>query len=205
MAVKLNTEFNYKYQIEGNTPWERIKHLKSFLEGRIRAATGEEVAEIRRRADEAELSFLKESGAPEHVVLRAEAALLESDAEHVVAADAFERNREEIEILKRLLAEEYAIAEATRIPGYTDEQMFEVNAANEFTVMIAREIQAEIISYGRPSSARVRNAMSNPHTMQALQAVGLLPVEAKMLVSHDPSVISIKNQDGTPILLENKD
>ena len=33
MAQKFNTEFNYRYQVIGNTPWERIKTLKGFLEG----------------------------------------------------------------------------------------------------------------------------------------------------------------------------
>jgi len=43
MAQKFNTEFNYRYQVIGNTPWERIKTLKGFLEGRIRALALEEV------------------------------------------------------------------------------------------------------------------------------------------------------------------
>jgi len=81
------------------------------------------------------------------------------------------------------LAELYEIAE--RIPGYTDEQMFEANAANEFTVSIGKDIQAEIIVNGRPSPAKLRNAMSNPHTFAALQAVGLVPKEAVMLTSND--------------------
>ena len=38
MAVKLNSEFNYRYQVIGETPWEKIKTLKGFLEGRVRAA-----------------------------------------------------------------------------------------------------------------------------------------------------------------------
>ena len=31
MAQKFNTEFNYRYQVIGNTPWEKIKTLKSDL------------------------------------------------------------------------------------------------------------------------------------------------------------------------------
>ena len=27
MASKLNTEFNYRYQVIGDTPWEKIKTL----------------------------------------------------------------------------------------------------------------------------------------------------------------------------------
>jgi hypothetical protein len=38
MASKFNSEFNYRYQVIGDTPWEKIKTLQGFLEGRIRAA-----------------------------------------------------------------------------------------------------------------------------------------------------------------------
>ena len=50
MAQKFNSEFNYRYQVIGNTPWERIKTLKGFLEGRIRALAGEEVHKVRSKA-----------------------------------------------------------------------------------------------------------------------------------------------------------
>ena len=48
MAQKFNTEFNYRYQVIGDTPWERIKTLKGFLEGRIRALALEEVGKLKR-------------------------------------------------------------------------------------------------------------------------------------------------------------
>ena len=75
----------------------------------------------------------------------------------------------------------YVIAEPTRIKGYSDEEMYEANAANEFTVNIGREIQAEMIANGRPSAAKLRNAMSNPHTWNALKGIGLIPKETKIL------------------------
>jgi len=59
--------------------------------------------------------------------------------------------------------------------------MFEANAANEFTVDIGREIQAEMIANGRPSAAKLRNAMSNPYTWNALKQVGLIPKQTKIL------------------------
>jgi hypothetical protein len=47
MASKLNTEFNYRYQVIGETVWEKIKTLQGFLEGSIRAAALEEVGELK--------------------------------------------------------------------------------------------------------------------------------------------------------------
>lgn len=181
MAAKLNTEFNYRYQVMGETPWEKIKQLKNFLEGRERAAKLERVGELRLQAKIAELEHAKSSNALPHVIFKLEADLLEYESGSPAAEEAYELNRQEIEILKKLLKELYEIAEPTRIPGYTDEEMFEVNAANEFTVMIGKEIQAEIIANGRPSPAKLRNAMSNPHTFHALQQIGLIPKEAILL------------------------
>jgi hypothetical protein len=181
MASKLNTEFNYRYQVIGDTPWERIKTLKGFLEGRVRAAVLEEVGNLKDQAKLAKLKRLEEEGGLQEDILTLKAEILEGESHQPAAKEAFELNKKEIEILKKLLKELYVIAEPTRIKGYSDEEMYEANAANEFTVNIGREIQAEMIANGRPSAAKLRNAMSNPHTWNALKGVGLIPKGTKIL------------------------
>jgi len=182
MAQKFNTEFNYRYQVIGDTPWERIKTLKSFLEGRIRALALEEVSKLNHQAKLSKLNYLKNGGEGlEHEILELKAEILEVDSHKGTLKEAFELTKAEIKILKKLLKELYVIAEPTRIKGHTDEEMFEANAANEFTVNIGREIQAEMIANGRPSAAKIRNAMSNPHTWSALKQIGLIPEKTKIL------------------------
>jgi predicted nuclease with TOPRIM domain len=182
MAEKLNTEFNYRYQVIGNTPWERIKTLKSFLEGRIRAQALEEVDKLKFQAKLSKLNYLKNGGEGlEHEILELKADIIEAESHHASLKEAFKLTQDEIKILKKLLKELYVLAEPTRIKGYTDEEMFEANAANEFTVNIGREIQAEMIANGRPSAAKLRNAMSNPHTWNALKQIGLIPKATKIL------------------------
>ena len=181
MASKLNTEFNYRYQVIGDTPWERIKTLKGFLEGRVRAAVLEEVGYLKDQAKLAKLKRLEEEGGLQEDILTLKAEILEGESHQPAAKEAFELTKKEIEILKKLLKELYVIAEPTRIKGYSDEEMYEANAANEFTVNIGREIQAEMIANGRPSAAKLRNAMSNHHTWNALKGVGLIPKGTKIL------------------------
>ena len=182
MASKLNTEFNYRYQVVGNTPWEKIKTLQGFLEGRIRAAALEEVSNLQNQAKVAKLKHLQNGGnGLEHEILELKAEILEGISHQPAAKEAFELNQKEIKILEKLLEELYVLAEPTRIPGYSDEEMYEANAANEFTVEIGREIQAEMIANGRPSPAKLRNAMRNPHTWNALKGIGLIPKESKIL------------------------
>ena len=190
MASKFNSEFNYRYQVIGDTPWEKIKTLQGFLEGRVRAAALEEVSLLKNKAKIAKLKHLQNGGnGLEHEILELKAEILESKSHQETEKEAFELNKKEIEILKGLLDELYVIAEPTRIPGYTDEEMWEANAANEFTVNIGREIQAEMIANGRPSPAKLKNAMSNPYTWNALKKIGLVPKETKILMGNtDPKL-----------------
>jgi hypothetical protein len=202
MASKFNSEFNYRYQVIGETVWEKIKTLKGFLEGRKRAAALEEVSKLRRSAKEAELKHLEETNAPLHLILNLRADIMEWNSGVSTEIEAFELNREEIHILEKMLAEFYAIAEPSRILGYTDEQMFELNAANEFTTMIARDIHSEVLCHGAPSPAKLRNAMSNPYTWQALQSIGLVPEGTPLLHGNvDPALpieLSTKPTIGLP-------
>jgi hypothetical protein len=185
MASKFNSEFNYRYQVIGDTPWEKIKTLQGFLEGRVRAAALEEVGDLKNQAKVSKLKHLQNGGnGLEHEILELKAEILEAVSHEATAKEAFELNRKEIEILKKLLEELYVIAEPTRIAGYSDEEMWEANQANEFTVNIGREIQAEMIANGRPSPAKLKNAMSNPYTWNALKDIGLVPKETKILVGN---------------------
>jgi len=190
MASKFNTEFNYRYQVIGDTPWERIKTLKGFLEGRIRAQALEEVDKLKFQAKVSKLKHLQNSGnGLEHEILELKAEIIEAESHQGTLKEAFELTKDEIKILKKLLKELYVLAEPTRIKGYTDEEMFEANAANEFTVNMGREIQSEMIANGRPSAARIRNAMSNPHTWNALKQIGLIPKATKILEGNiDPQL-----------------
>lgn len=198
MASKLNSEFNYRYQVMGDTPWEKIKQLQNFLEGRVRAAVLEEVANLKYEAKLSEYETAKAANALPHIIMNLRAEIIEQDSFRKSQDHNFELNRQEIKILERLLAELFEVAEPTRMKHadgtpYTDEEMFEANAANEFTVMIAREIQAEIIANGRPSPAKLRNAMSNPHTFHVLQQAGFIPHTAVLLEGNpDPLKIELR-------------
>ena len=181
MATKLNSEFNYRYLVIGETPWEKIKTLKGFLEGRIRASALEEVAELKFQAKLEELEYLKKSGGLLHVILNLQAEIIELESHMPAQVEAFLLNKEEIEIIKRVLKDTYEIAEPTRIVGYTDEQMFEANAMNEYTTLLCREIQAELIANGRPSPAKLKNAMACPQTFEAVKLLGLMPKETTLI------------------------
>jgi hypothetical protein len=190
MASNLNSEFNYRYQVIGSTPWEKIKTLKGFLVGRKRAAILEECGELKYQAKLEEFKHLKTVPALPHILLNLQAEILEIESHIDDSKHAYELNRTEIKILEKLLAELYAEVEATRLKHedgtpYSDDEMFEANANYEFTVTIGREIQSEIIAMGRPSPAKLLNAMSNPQTLETLKYIGLVPKGTMLLEQKD--------------------
>ena len=190
MASNLNSEFNYRYQVIGSTPWEKIKTLQGFLVGRKRAAVLEEVSALKHQAKIEELKHLKTVPALPHIILNLQAEIVEAESFLDDQKHAFELNRKEFKILEKLMTELYIEVEPTRLKHedgtpYTDDEMFEENANYEFTVTIGREIQAEIIANGRPSPAKLLNAMSNPQTLESLKTIGLVPNETFLLTQKD--------------------
>ena len=206
MASKFNTEFNYRYQVIGNTPWEKIKSLQGFLEGRVRTAVLEEISHLKYQAKVSELKHLIKENGLEHKILELKAEVMEIESFQTTEKEAFKLNQDEIKILNKLLKELFVIAEPTRIKGYTDEEMYEANAANEFTVNIGREIQAEMIANGRPSPAKLRNAMSNPHTWNALKSIGVIPKDTRILEGNvNPALeITLKEVEDDNLYLTEK-
>jgi hypothetical protein len=201
MASNFNSLFNYKTQVEGETPWEKIKTINGFIEGRKRAVALEKVQEIRTRAMNAKLEFLKEHG-PLHEALELEAEIMERDSSKDDAEHAFKLAHKELEILYAYREELYAEAEPTRIEGKSDDEMFELNAENEFATWVLREIQAEIVAYGRPSPAKLRNAMSSQLATQAMIDLKIVPPEFKVLTGHNDIKILISGTEKS-FLLEN--
>ena len=198
MASNLNSEFNYRYQVIGSTPWEKIKTLQGFYVGRKRAAVLEEVAELKYQAKLEELKHLKTVPALPHIMLNLQAEIIELESHLDDQKHAFDLNRKEIKILEKYMAELYAEVEPTRLSHpdgtpYTDDEMFEANANYEFTVTVGREIQSEIIAMGRPSPAKLLNAMSNPQTLESLQMIGLVP-QGTVLLEQKDIMLQLGNQ-----------
>ena len=136
--------------------------------------------------------FLQKNCGAEHVILNLRAEILELDSWRREQDILYREVQNEIRCIEQLLKEYYALVDPFRPGGYTDEMMYELNAANEYTVMIARDIQSEIIAHGKPTAASVRHALNNPTTFYALQKMGLMPIDAKILVgSDDPQHIEL--------------
>jgi hypothetical protein len=190
--------------------WKKIETLQGFLDGRKRAAILETVSDLKSKAKYAELEHLKSIDALPHIIIELEAEIIEMESFFEEEKRNFAQNRDEIKIIEKYLAECYELAEPTRLKHkdgtpYSDEEMFEVNAANEFTVLLAREMQAEVIANGRPSAAKIKNAMSNPLTWTALKNIGLIPKDTPLIASSiDPTIIQLNLKTDSIEAIEHK-
>ena len=189
-SSKYNSEFNYRFLVEGETIWAKIKTLEGFLEGRIRARGLEEIGKLKLDAKREELEDAEIKNLPSFTVKKLRVEVMESENWLTSENDGFRKNDEEIEILEKLLAEAFEIAEPTRINGHSDEEMWEANQCNEYTLKVAKDMQSEIIANGRPSPMTVRQAMSAPETWEAVKKIGLVPDDCHLITgSNDPQKI----------------
>ena len=190
MASKYNSEFNYRFLVEGETIWAKIKTLQGFLEGRIRAKGLEEIGKLKLDAKREKLANAESTNASSWEIKTLKVELMEAENWLASENDGFRKNDEEIEILEKLLVEAFEIAEPTRINGFSDEQMWETNQANEYTLKVAKDMQSEIIANGRPSAMTVRQAMSAPETWEAVKKIGLVPDDCHLITGgNDPQKI----------------
>jgi hypothetical protein len=205
MATRLNTEFNYRYVVLGDTPWERLKTIKGFLSDRKRALATERMSQLKYEIKKAEHQYAIENNEPKHKILQLELDIYEIESNQETEKEAIELCKKEVAVLEKLLKELYDIVEPTRLPGYTDDEMIELNSANEYTAMIAKDIQSEIIANGRPSASKIRNAMNNPYTWNALKSVGIIPEDLKVLQPNTDPSNKIELKEGLPLLTNDKE
>lgn len=197
MASKYNSEFNYRFLVEGETIWAKIKTLEGFLEGRIRAKGLEEIGKLKLEAKREEYANAEKVAKSSHRYTSWEVKKLKvevMEAENWLASetDGFRKNDEEIKILEKLLAEAQEIAEPTRINGHSNEEMWEANQCNEYTLKVAKDMQSEIVANGRPSAMTVRQAMSSPQTWAACKQIGIIPDDCHLITGgNDPEKITL--------------
>ncbi len=78
-----------------------------------------------------------------------------------------------------------------------------INDKNKLTARyVHHNSEAEIIANGRPSPAKLLNAMSNPQTLESLKLVGLVPKETILLEQSDIIDALKLNNINEPKLIE---
>jgi hypothetical protein len=156
--ARVNHNANYIYDVDGETVWEKLRSIRGFLQDRRIALQLAELAqeEFNKRTDTDTIEYKK--------------ALIMKPQSDANIQDC----REEIKFLEEFEAYLTVEAEKTRIPGKTDNEMYEINFYDELNVRLVKMAQAQIIAYGRLSEETAKRVLKNKEALRLCINQGLL-------------------------------
>ena len=142
MASRVNSDFAYINLINGETVWERLRIVRNFLEDRKIAKAMQKTQNKKREALEAKI----EEATLKSAKLMAEAELEEFDAHEAQMIDGYKKLDDELKFLTEYEKELALIAEQTRVPGASDDEMYQINMHSEVVLRNLRKIETERIA-----------------------------------------------------------
>jgi len=183
--ARVNHNANYIYDVDGETVWEKLRVIRGMLDERKRALA------LALLAKEEQESKDKDS-------IEYKKYIINNDHQNQLIKEC----EQEIDFLTKF--EEYLTKEAekTRIPGKTDDEMYEINFFDELKTRLVRRAQAQIISTGRIEVETLQRILKNPNTLQLCIQTGLLTndvlkfTNTKLLPNNDVSIKYLENLDG---------
>lgn len=155
--ARVNHNVNYIYDVDGETVWEKLRVIRGFLQDR-------------------EIAY--ESA----LIGKEETAKLDFDSKEYKKAMVFNTQVEqniqdcanEIKFLKEFEAYLAIEAEKTRLPGKSDDEMYEINYFHEMEVRLVRKAQAQIAACGQLNEELMLRLMKNKGALRICVQQGLL-------------------------------
>lgn len=172
---QLNRNYNYLSEVDGITVWERLRVIRNFLSDRKQALA------ISELSLETKKDFASEYEEKEWQIRKPYTLKLIDDC------------KREIAFLETLEEKLRHLAEKERIPGKTDEEMYEINYINEKKEILLLEVKSEIASFGKVTSSTMKTLLKNPLILQYIVDQGFLNDTVLKLVSND-NPLTILNQ-----------
>lgn len=155
---RVNHNAQYIYDLEGETPWEKLRVVRHQLKQRKLAY---ELAKLSKEKAETTL----DKGSFEY-------------KEYLIGKEQYEENVQdcinEIAFLTEFEAALAVEAEKTRIPNKTDDEMYEINFFDELKLRLVKQAQSQILSCGRLSEETARRILKNKSALQLCIEQGLL-------------------------------
>jgi hypothetical protein len=170
---QLNRNLNYLTVVDGNTPWEKLRVIRNFLEDRRMALALGELG-----LEKAEATIDKDSWEWKEHQIRLPQAL-----------GNLEDARREIKFLEDVEARLIPMAEADRIEGKTDEEMYELNFPRESAESLALEAQAEIAAVGHISVGTMKQIICNKYAVNRAIELELLAPAALQIAAKFPPLL----------------
>jgi len=168
-----NHNAQYIYDLEGETVWEKLRVVRNQLEQKKLALALAELSE-----EHSETTLDKDS-------YEYKKYLLNKPHNQKNIQDCVN----EIDFLTDFEAALTDEAEKTRIPGKTDDEMYEINFFDELKIRLVKSAQAQLISCGRLSDETILRILKNRPALELCVQRGLLAETA----------LQISNQTVSPL------
>jgi hypothetical protein len=174
---------------KAHTPWEKYRLLCNQLGNRQQALGAAEAAEKRRQAKVIKANE-KLNSEIESERLEAEADLLEAESSRHLSESCVASARSEVAWIQSLIDELEPILEQTRLPGYSDTDMFQEVQEEEWAQEFLRRAENNYISriFGNLPSDQIDAMRSHP-----LWESRILPNLQKMHREMMPQVLIANN------------
>jgi len=170
---RVNHNAQYIYDLEGETVWEKLRVIRNQLSQRKLAY---KLAELNKEKSEQTLD--KDS-------FEYKEYLIYQDQN----TELFQDCANEIKFLTEFEAALAIEAEKIRIPGKTDDEMYEINFFEELKLRLVKSAQAQLISCGRLSDETILRILKNRPALELCVQQGLLSETA----------LQISNQTVSPL------
>lgn len=158
------------YDVDGETVWEKLRTIRGMLDDRRRAYA---MGQLNKEENERKYKKDKESFKYRKWLINKDFnnSLLEDCANEIKFLEAFES----------FLAAE---AEKTRIPGKTDDEMYEINYFYEMEVRLVRRAQAQIMTRGVLDEELMLRLMKNRNALNLCIEQGLISEQVAKVIDN---------------------
>jgi len=171
--ARQNHNAQYIYDLEGETPWEKLRVVRGQLKQRKLAF---ELAKL--NLEKAEITLDKNS-------FEYREYLLNKDQNEENIQDCVN----EIAFLTEFEAALSVEAEKTRIINKTDDEMYEINFFDELKFRLVRQAQSQILSGGRLGEETIRRILKHKQALQLCIEQGLLSENALQIANVNTSAL----------------
>lgn len=154
---RMNRNANYVHVVDGETIWERLRVIRNFLIDRRQALQLAKL-DLERQDSLDQTSFAYK----EAVIMRPQQLELIQECES------------EIEFLEKFEARLAQEAEKSRIPGKTDDEMYELNFFEEMRLRLVKEAQAEMFAHGSITAQTMKQLLRHKPALESCVALGFL-------------------------------
>jgi hypothetical protein len=168
---RVNNNASYIYDVEGETIWEKLKVIRNMLNDRQMAY---QLALLHKEKREFKLKDVDASS------FEYREYLINKDHNESIIQDVVNEIKF-LEEFESYLAKE---AEKTRIPGKTDDEMYQINYFHELETRLTRRAQAQMVSYGRIQDDLLLRLMKNKKALSICIKQGLLTEELNDVINN---------------------